>query len=226
QEDWKNLFDLIPTLKKQNLLRTKLQKSFEVKALKGIFQATALKNEPARLHLLWKKLPAITKTKPQAVLNYIDALITVDDTQLAEKILLTALNKNWNASLAERFGKIDHLSLNKSIQQAEKWLLEHDNSPELLLCLARLYRGNKLWGKSCYFYESGLNMAPNTKGYLEFAELLTQLDDEENAILCYQKGLRYCATNKGEALYIKTKNLAAPSKTLKVEDDIEKFYTI
>ena len=226
QEDWKNLFDLLPTLKKQNLLRIKTQKNFEATALKGIFQAAGLKKQPDKLHLLWKKLPATTKNKPQAVLNYVDALITIDDTQLAEKILLTALNKHWDARLIIHFGKIEHLSLNKSIQQAEKWLLQHDNSPELLLCLARLYRNNKLWGKSCYFYESSLNMTPDTKAYLEFAELLTQLNDEENATLCYQKGLRYCATKKGEALYIKPKNLADPAKALKIEDDIEKFYTI
>ncbi len=226
QEDWNNLFELLPQLKKQKQLRASVLKKYEAVSLKGIFQSTALKGEPAKLHLLWKKLPTAIKSKPQAVLHYIDALISVDDTKLAEKILLGALNKNWDAGLVERFGQIEHVSLNKSIQQAEKWLQQNENSPELLICLARLYRSNMLWGKACYFYESALNMAPDTKGYLEFAELLSQLDDEDNAALCYRKGLKYCATKKGEALYLKSKNLADPSKAEKIENDVEIFYTI
>jgi len=226
QEDWKNLFALLPDLRKQDLLKEEDCKHFEVMALKGIFQTAALKEQPAELHTLWKKLPANIKAKPQAVLNYSNALIASGDSKLSEKILLHALNKKWDARLVERFGKIEHANLNKSIQQAEKWLQENGNSPELLLCLARLYRSNKLWGKSCYFYESGLNMAPNTEAYLEFAELLTQLEDKENAALCYQKGLRYCVNKKGEPLYLKTKKIADPSKAIKVEEDVEEFYTI
>jgi len=226
QEDWKNLFELLPKLKNKNILRETVQKKFESVSLQGIFQSVALKKQPKKLHLLWKKLPTEIKSKPSAILNYVDALITLNEFQLAEKTLLKQLNKQWDSKLVQRFGEIEHVSLNKAIQQAEKWLQQQDNSPELLMCLARLYRDNQLWGKSSYFYELGLNMTPDTKGYLEFAELLTQLEDEENATLCYQKGLRYCISKKGEALYLKSKNMADPSKAEKVEGDIEKFYTI
>jgi HemY protein len=226
QEDWKNLFELLPKLKNKNILREIMQKKFETVALQGIFQSTALKKQPKKLHVLWKKLPVEIRFKPHAILNYVDALIAVNEFQLAEKTLLNRLNKHWDSELVERFGEIEHMSLNKAIQQAEKWLQQHENSPEVLMCLARLYRDNQLWGKASYFYELGLNMAPDSKGYLEFAELLSQLEDEENAALCYQKGLRYCITKKGEALYLKSKNVADPSKAAKVEDDIERFYTI
>ena len=226
QEDWKNLFALLPDLQKKSLLKKVDRKKFEIMALKGVFQSAALNEQVAELQALWKKLPANIKDKPEAVLHYSRALITAGDHLLSEKIVLTTLNKKWNEQLVAHFGQIEHKSLNKSILQAEKWLEEHDNSPELLLCLARLYRANKLWGKSCHFYESSLNMAPNTHAYLEFAELLTHLNDDDNATLCYQKGLRYCINKKGEPLYLKTKNTADPSKVVKVEEDIEDFYTI
>jgi HemY protein len=226
QEDWQHLFDLLPELKRQNLLKEAVKKKYERDALNGLFESTALKKQPERLDLLWKQLPTKIKEKPSAALNYIDALIVVDNAKQAEKILLNTLNKHWDVSLVERFGQIEHVSLNKAIQHAEKWAQKHDNSPELLICLARLYRTNKLWGKACYFYESGLNLAPDTKGYLEFAELLTDLDDTENAALCYQQGLKYCATQKGEVLYLKSKNLADPSKASSIKNDIEQFYTI
>ena len=202
QEDWKHLFELLPKLKKQNLLKEKVQSKFEASALKGVFQLTALKKQPKALQFLWDKLPTTIKKKPQAVLNYTEALLTAGDAQLAEKTVLNSLNKHWDTGLVEYFGKMEHVSLDQSIQQAENWLLQQDNSPELLFCLARLYRNNKQWEKSYYFYESGLNMMPDTESYLEFAELLTQLNDTENANICYQKGLKYCVTKKGEALHL------------------------
>ena len=225
QEDWNHLFALLPALKKQKQLRVSVQKKYAAAALKGIFQSAAFSHQPKKLQRLWEELSPEIQSTPQAVLHYIDALIFIDDTKLAEKILLDALNKNWDADLVERFGQIEHVSLNKSIQQAEKWLQHHDNSPELLVCLARLYRSNMLWRKACHFYEAALNMSPDSKGYLEFAELLAHLDDDDNAALCYQKGLRYCATKKGETLYLKSTNLADSSKTEKIEKDVEIFYT-
>lgn len=226
QEDWNNLFELLPELKKQGLLNEEKQKQFEVMALKGIFHSAALKEQVTELNTLWKKLPANVKTKPKAILHYCNSLITAGDEPQAEKILFNSLGKNWDDSLIERYGLIEHINLSKSIQNAEKWLADHDNSPEMLLCLARLYRKNKLWGKSCYFYESGLNMAPNAEGYLEFAELLKQLDDEENADQCFEKGLRYCVTKRGEALYLKSKQVADPSRAKNIEDDVDEFITV
>lgn len=214
QEDWKYLFELLPKLKQQNLLKEKVQSKFEAAALKGIFQLSALKKQPQALQLLWDKLPQTTQKKPQTVLNYTEALLTAGDAQLAEKTILNSLNKHWDTSLVEYFGKMKHENPEQSIQQAENWLLQQDNSPELLFCLARLYRNNKQWEKSYSFYESGLNIMPDTECYLEFAELLMQLEDKENAMICYQTGLRYCVTKKGEALTLKSKVASDPSEIL------------
>jgi HemY protein len=226
QEDWKNLFSLLPEIKKQNVLEEAVLKRYERVALNGLFESATVKKQPEKLGLLWRQVSSKMKEKPLIILQYIDALTATGDVKQAEKVLLHSVNKKWDASLVERFGEIEHVSLNKSIQQAEKWMKKQDNSPELLMCLARLYRSNKLWGKSCYFYESSLNVAPDSKGYLEFAALLMELDDTENATLCYQQGLTYCVTKKGEALYLKSKNVADPSRAASIEDDVEQFYTI
>ena len=106
QEDWKHLFELLPMLDKQKLLKDADKKKFEVVALKGIFDSVALKKEPATLNALWRKLPAVVKAKPIAILNYCNALIVSGDVKHGEKMLLAALNKHWDISLVERFGEI------------------------------------------------------------------------------------------------------------------------
>ncbi|MCK5902118.1 MAG: heme biosynthesis protein HemY [Cocleimonas sp.] len=226
QEDWKNLFALLPHLKKKQLLSETSQQYFETFALKGIFQVAALKDDAVALDHIWKTLAPEIKNTPQAILNYCDALIATKYEKKAEKILFKALNKQWDVTLVERFGEIAQLNLKKSIQSAEKWLEESESNPEILLCLARLYRANKRWAKSSGFYEKSLNMSPNTTAYLEFAELLTQLHDDKSAADCYQKGLKYCVHQRVDTLHLKLKPAADPSKMMIAEDDVEIYYSI
>lgn len=200
QEDWKNLACLLPTMSKQNILTEEKMEDYETAALKGVFQMYATKENQQALKAEWKKLPSVTQTKPTIVHLYSQALIASGDSPSANKLITSTLNKNWDNRLMELYGIADQDNLNKAIQQAEKWLPDHQNNPLFLLSAARLYSKNQLWGKARSFYESSLNLAPNEKGYLELAELLDQTGEKENAELCYRQGLDYCIRKKGKAL--------------------------
>jgi len=219
QEDWSNLFDLLPELEKQSLIKKSDLEKFEVTALSGIFHMLAGKKEVSQIQALWKKLPANIREKPKAILLYCKALSEAGDDAASDKFLIAALNKSWDEGLIERYGLIKHQNLGKAIKQGEKWLVEHERSPMLLLALARLNRQYQLWGKSKTFYNSSLNFSPSAPVYLELAELLEELGEHENAEICYKQGLKYSVTNKGETLNLKSNREADPS--LAVVPDIE-----
>jgi HemY protein len=204
QQDWRNLFELLPTLSKQGLIQKEDREKYEATALKGIFLTLAQNEDKQQLQVLWKKLPADLKEKPQAVLLYCRALSEAGDVASSDKLLISSLNKNWDEDLVERYGKIEHKNLGNAIKQGEKWLLEHDKSPMLLLALARLHRDYKLWGKSKSYYNSSLNLLPSADVYLEFAELLEELEEFDNAQICYKQGLDYSINQKGQILNLKT----------------------
>ena len=122
----------------------------------------------------------------------------------SDKLLVASLNKSWDEKLVERFGEIEHPNLGTAIKLGEKWLLNHEKSPMLLLALARLHREYKLWGKSKSFYNSSLNFSPSADVYLEFAEMLEELEEYDNAQICYKQGLDYSINNKGHILNLKS----------------------
>jgi len=204
QEDWRNLFELLPALSKQGLIQKEDREKYEATALKGIFLTLAQNEDKQQLQVLWKKLPADIKEKPQAVLVYCKALSDAGDAAASDKLLVASLNKNWDEKLVERYGKIEHSNLGTAIKLGEKWLLGHEKSPMLLLALARLHREYKLWGKSKSYYNSSLNFLPSAEVYHEFAQMLEELEEVDNAQTCYKQGLDYSIHQKGQILNLKS----------------------
>jgi HemY protein len=201
QEYWESLLDLLPELLKQNLLKPDEMGEVQSATLQAMFQQYAKGKQTDRLQALWKKLPSDIRDNPKAVLLYASALHTAGDDLTCASLISNNLGKRWDDGLADLYGRIQHHSLGNAIQQAEKWQLSRaDNNPALLLLLARLYNQQKLWGMAKSYYESSLNQAPNTKAYLELAELLDTMKEPENAQRCYRLGLRYCIRGEGEKL--------------------------
>ena len=203
QEDWNNLFKLLPNLDKEELQRDNLFQKYEKSALAGVLHGLAHKKDLTELHAFWKKLPKELKQKPDSVRLYCEALAEAGDSNGSNKLLISSLNKNWDESLAKRYGLIEHTALSSAIKQGEKWLADHPRSPMLLLSLARLNRQYQLWGKSKTYYNTCLNLAPSAKIYLELAELLEEINEDENAQACYKRGLNYSIHQKGEVFSLK-----------------------
>ena len=203
QEDWDNLFSLLPELNKQSLITEHDRNKYEATTLSGIFMALAQKEDRQKMQMLWKKLPADIRRKPEAILLYCKALSSAGDTKTSDKLLITTLNNNWDEELIKRYGLIKHSNLEIAIKQAERWLEEHKNSPQLLLALARLNREKGLWEKSKTYYNESLNISPSAAVYLELAELLEELGDKKNAQTCYELGLKYSINKQGVILNLK-----------------------
>ena len=116
QEDWSNLFSLLPELDKQSLIKNADRKKYETTALTGIFHMLAHKKELSQLQVLWKKLPENIRKQPSAVLLYCDALADAGDKLSSDRLLSKMLAKSWDEDLVERYGLIEHKNLNFAIQ--------------------------------------------------------------------------------------------------------------
>lgn len=203
QEDWSNLFALLPELNKQSLIKTTDREKYEAAALMGVFHTLAHKKDLQKLQALWKKLPANIREKPQVILLYCQALSESGAEVVSDKLLISSISKLWSEELVERFGLLEHENIGSAIKQGEKWLKIHEKSPMLLLALARLHRKYQLWGKSKVYYNSSLNFLPSSAVYLELAELLDELKEHDNAQLCYKLGLEFSIRKKGEILNLR-----------------------
>jgi len=203
QEDWNNLFTLLPDLDNLSLIKDRDNKKYQRTALTGIFHSLARKKDIKSLHALWKKLPSNLHEIPELLLLFCEALSDAGDSEQSDRLLIDSLTKKPDEKLFKRYGLIDHKNIGNAIKEAEKWLLDNSKSPMLLLALARLNRNYQLWGKSKSYYNASLNFSPSSAVYLELADLLEELSEHENAQLCYKQGLEYSIHKKGEILNLK-----------------------
>ena len=75
------------------------------------------------------------------------------------------------------------------LAQAERWLPEHPEDAQLLLCLGRLCLRDKLWGKARDYFESSYRAEPGAEVCAELGRLLLGLGEPKVAAAYYREGL-------------------------------------
>ena len=143
----------------------------------------------SKLDGLWKIYHKPMRANPELLHNYVSTLIKHSHDILAEQIIKTELDKNWDETLIQQFGLLKIDDVEHRIKQAEAWLQKHKDSAGLLLTLGRLYKSQKLWGKAKSFLESSLSRRPLVATYAELSEIHEFLDETADAQRCARKGL-------------------------------------
>ena len=73
------------------------------------------------------------------------------------------------------------------IERGERWLLERERDPELLVALGRLCAQAELWGKARSFLEASLSFDESRAAHLELARLAEHLDQPADAQRHYRR---------------------------------------
>ena len=111
------------------------------------------------------------------------------DHASAEKSIQRALKKAWDSQLVRQFGLLDTGNAARQLTQAEGWLQEHPEDPQLLLCLGRLCLREKLWGKARDYFESSYRAQVGAEICAELGRLLIGLGEPKVAAAYYREGL-------------------------------------
>lgn len=187
--DWNSLHELLPSLKKNRVLSYKQFTQLEVMVYKGLLNNAAKKETEKALVNIWLSIPKALRKQPILIQCYAHHLIIFKKDNEAEQLLRDALKKEWNDQLVNLYGSAKTTDPEKQLKTAEKWLPQHPNNAMLLLALGRISRRNKLWGKAKTYLKNSLECSPNPTTYAEFADLLSQLGEEDAAFEHYRSGL-------------------------------------
>ncbi len=140
----------------------------------GLKWAIAYYNEnscDAQLAGLWKIYHKQLQANPSLLHSYVHILIMLGRDSIAEQIIKTQLDKNWDETLIQEYGLLKLDNVAQRVRQSVDWLQNHKDSAGLLLTLGRLYKTQKLWGKAKNHLESSLSRKPLVGTYAELAEL-------------------------------------------------------
>lgn len=138
---------------------------------------------------LWKTYQKHINANRDIMHSYVQALCDHQCDTMAEQIIKTELDSEWDEILIRHYGSLKIDNLEQRTKQAEIWLGKHKDSAGLLLALGQLCRQQKLWGKAKSHLESSLSRKPLATTYAELASLHEALDEPIDAQRCAKKGL-------------------------------------
>ncbi len=206
-QDWDNLKEILPALKKYGILSAESFLTFEVIVCKGQLCNIAKNKNGQLLISFWNSTPHHLKAMPDVVEQYAKQLITVDATGEAEKTLRLYLNKNWEESSIVLYSELDVMVDNKQLEMVEAWLKDHQHNACLLLALGKMCMSRSLWGKAKSYLEASIAINPMPENYLKLARLLEEhMDEPAAAQEYYRQGLHLLAGDYGLEVLEKTAN--------------------
>lgn len=197
---WGDLRDLIPDLRRQNILSQANLLQLEQLVHRELLTLATRQGKLDVLHGSWQKIPRHLRLDLELIRHYVRCLLILKDHDSAERLLRDALKKHWDVDLVYVYGLIEASDRDRQLATAESWLKGHENNPALLLTLGRLCKRNHLWGKARSYLNASLGIKPQSDTYKELGQLLDQLNEHDEAVNCYQKGLLLAADEKMDDL--------------------------
>lgn len=184
--DWDNLKELLPTLRRRKVLSPENFQKLEQRVYLELMQSALKAEKFSELEIIWKKMPWHLQYEPTVLIIYIDYLLSHNQTEKAETLLKKTLKNNLNPMLLNRFGLLKSENPIKQLKIAEAWYKHNEQNQPLLLCLGRLCKQQKLWGKARFYLEKSLKLSPSIEVYNELGQIMEE-QGEKNAALNYYK---------------------------------------
>ncbi len=188
--DWPALVGILPEMRRRKLLDETRLRKLEIDGYLGVL-GRAEGNEQD-FKEAWGKLPKSLQGDPQVLYFYFDRLARHRWAgSNAEQLLVRTLEKSWDDSLIEAYGRYEAQDPNAQLTRVEAWLDDFGHNENLLLALGRIAMRARLWGKAQGYLEASIGVRPMPATCLALAELLEQhLQQPDQAARYYQQGLR------------------------------------
>jgi len=187
--DWGRLRELLPELRKRNVIDEDELEALEINIYKALLGQAAVHDDPAKLRQTWEEIPKKLHPHEALVVCHAQHLMERGRDDQARDLVFNAMRKQWSEVLIELYGHIKSSEPSKQLSAAEGWLSRKADDAVLLLTLGRLCLRCKLWGKARSYLESSLNVCASSTTYRELGALLEQLEEPEKAMECYRAGL-------------------------------------
>lgn len=194
--DWSALVHLLPALGKMKAFSPQQLAATEKLALSNHLEAPALlQGDGNRLEQTFKALPSNNQKTATAIASYAKQLMRLGEGASAETVMRKTLNRGWDAELAGLYGMAETTDTESQIKLLQGWGKGHEDAPELLLSLARLYRRDAGFALAKDYYAKVVAATNAPEVIAELGELLEQMGDQDNALLAYKQGLKRVTTS-------------------------------
>lgn len=189
-QNWHHILEILPQLENKTWISKNQIQQLQQESYEGLLSGEKYTYDLSTLETIWNNLPPKLKKDPQLLNFYIQGLVRHHEDAIAESLIIKQLKKQWFGPLVSTYSLIKSTNPTRQLAIAEKWLKKHPDDSYLLLCLGRLCRERKLWGKARDYLEKSLIYdSSNSETYLELGELFEGLEEPLQALVWFKKGL-------------------------------------
>lgn len=209
--EWRQIDDLIPRLRKTEVVRPAEMERIEVRALQEALR-NAAGQEGETLEAIWRNTPRRMRRNQDVVRSYALALLKNNANDRAEAVLRDSLKSQWNDELVLLYADVRSSQPEKQLGRVENWLKEHGDSAALLYAAGHLCATNKLWGKARSYLETSARIQPNAQTFRRLGYLLQELGQPEAAMQAFRKGLELCPQSEAPSPKKTGQEIIVPGK--------------
>lgn len=191
-EDWQALVELLPDVRRKDLLKTSRLEKMEHAGYRGMLEEVASKANLADFEKAWHKIPKARQADAALIGFYLELMVAQGwQSESAERSMIKSIEQTWSNQLVDIYGRFNSRNNSKQLALAEKWLEDWAQNEVLLLALGRIAIRANLWGKAQSFLEASIGAKATPAACLELAELFeSQLQQKETAAGYYKRGLK------------------------------------
>ena len=187
-KDWRGLERLLPMFRKRRVFGFDEIDQLELRIYSELLLIGSRNHTIANT---WDNMSGHLQKKPALVAIYAEYLLGNNKVEDAEAILKIVLRKILDEKLLKLYARLQSTQPIKQLMRAEEWLKDNLENAGLLLCLGRICRQQKLWGKARHYLERSARLAPTLDVYVELAKIMEEQGDLQGALDFYAKGVRF-----------------------------------
>ena len=186
--DWTNLADLVPQLRRYNVMTAREIDALELRAHRELLVLTLPSGSLGTLQKAWNAVPKHLRRYPAFIAVYARHLIQQNEMNNAESLLRAAIEGEWDDSLVELYGLVRSDRPGEQLETVEGWLGLYPENPQLLLAAGRLATYSHQDQKACGYLEKCVSLRGPIDVYRELGTLLERLGDKDRALAYYRRG--------------------------------------
>lgn len=175
---------ILPAARKQKALPVEALDKIEFE--QALEQFVSSEDKP----VAWKALPSKYKQQAEFIMQYAGHQIQNGNEQQAEKLVKSALNKNWDDRLVNLYGRILTSNANKQFNQARSWVSARPESAECNLAAGRLAVLASKPKEARVYLEKAIELANLPEAYHELGNIYNSVNDKSRALELYRQGLQ------------------------------------
>ena len=172
QQSWAPLTELLPQLRKQQVLPEAELDQMERTAWEQILDGRGAPGD------VWKKVPKTLQADGVLMRNWVQRYDAAGNHDMAEQAARLALSVAMDDELVEQYGNIRSSDPAAQFNAAQKWHRQYPDNASIALALGRLCLQTEQFPRAREYFETSLRLRPSDAVYGELGRLCVALGDE------------------------------------------------